>query len=280
MSQLLSWDWWRGLTRKFVLFAGQTGLGILLLIGRAMRAARHPLRLLTVFCVLLTVLGATATTVWAQDDDRAQADYSDAIHVIQPKPVLQKKRFSLSPRLGMTVNDAVYRNFMVGANANYHLTERLYLGGIFQWFNFGDFLGGPTQAYRDVNSQTQALVDAPYLNWAAGAELGFVPLFGKFALFNRTVIFYDISLTAGATYADAATVGNPTSQSGVGGTASLSSRFFVNRWMALNLEVRDVVYFARVRNVADKVMSHSVTLGLGMSFYFPLGFEYSDDRSR
>lgn len=245
-----------------------------------MRAARHSLRFLTALGTVLTVLGATMATGWAQEGDRTQADYSDTIHVIQPKPVLQKKRFSLSPRIGMTVNDAVYRNFMVGASANYHLTERLYLGGLFQWFNFGEILGGPTQVYRDVNSQTQGLVDAPYLNWAAGAELGFVPLFGKFALFNRTVIFYDVSLSAGATFADASTVSNPTSQSGVGGTAALTSRFFVNRWMALNVEVRDVLYFARVRNVADKAMSHSVTLGLGVSFYFPLDFEYSNERSR
>lgn len=229
--------------------------------------------------VFFAVIALTTSTAVAQTSQ--QAEFGDTIHVIQPKPVLQKGRFNLSPRLGVTVNDAIYRNFNVGANANFHISERLYIGGIFHWYDFGDFLGGVTQAYRDVQTETTGSVDAAYLNWAGGLEVGFVPLFGKFALLNRGIIFYDVSLTAGAVFADSSSVSAPAlSNSGPGGTISLNTRLFLNEWMAVNVEVRDVLFSGRLRGQAGGVLTHSVSLGLGMSFYFPLGFEYSDSTAR
>lgn len=224
--------------------------------------------------VALSCLLLFSTTVTAEE--RAQTGYGDQIHVIQPKPVLQKGRFDLTPRLGVTVNDAVFRNVMVGATGHFHFTERVYAGGLFQWYGLTQFIGGETQTYNDVNAQTTALVDAPYLNWAAGAEVGFVPLFGKFALFNRGIIFYDVSLTAGAVFANAASIASPLLQeSNVGGTMSLTTRFFMNDWMALNLEFRDVLYQARLSGVSGTTLSHSVTASLGLSLYLPTTFEYS-----
>lgn len=225
--------------------------------------------LIRFFAASAVVMASMAfmTTAVAQT---SAADYGDSIHVVQPKPVLQKGRFAVTPRVGMTVNDALYRNFKVGASANYHLTERFYLGGLFQWYNFGDLIGGETEVSRTVNAETGAAVDAPYLNWAAGAEVGFVPLYGKFALLNRGILFYDVSLTAGGVFAEAASLNSAAGAGGPGGTVSLSTRLFLNDWMAVNLELRDIIY------TQSGNLSHSVTLGAGMSFYLPTAFEYSE----
>ncbi len=244
-----------------------------------MRDRSHLLQYLTASAALLIVLMLTTSVAVAEEMERA--DFADTIHVIQPKPVLQKGRFNLTPRLGMTINDAVYRNFKVGANANFHITERIYAGGVVQWYNFGDVIGGPTQTFSDVNAQTRATVDAAYLNWGAGAEIGFVPLFGKFAFMNRGIIFYDVALSAGAMFSESTSVSQPAArQSGPAGTVSISTRLFLNEWMAVNVEVRDVLFSGRVRGQPSGVLTHSVTLGAGMSFYFPMGFEYSDSVSR
>ena len=229
--------------------------------------------LLRFFTALVVVVASAAMVAPASADD-ARGDYGDTVHVIQPKPVLQQGRVNLTPRLGMTINDALYRNFHLGVHGNFHITERLFIGALFQWYDFGGILGGETETYRELNAQTRGQADGPFLNWAAGGELGFVPLFGKFALFNRGIIFYDVSLTAGAGYADSAILSAPAASiGGVAGTVSLSTRAFLNEWMAVNLEVRDVIYnFA----VDGRATSHSVTVGMGLSFYFPMSFDYSD----
>ena len=229
----------------------------------------HFLRLLT---AALVVIGSALVVAPAAADD-TPGDYGDTVHVIQPKPVLQQGRFNLTPRFGMTINDALYRNFKFSTNASFHISERLFLGALFQWYDFGSVLGGPTETYRTLNAETSGTADGPFLNWAAGGEIGFVPIFGKFALFNRGIIFYDISVTAGGGVADASRISEPgISNSGGAGTLSISTRAFLNEWMAVNLEVRDVIYHM----FDDRPMSHSVTVGLGMSFYLPMSFEYSD----
>lgn len=236
------------------------------LIGRVMHDTSKLLRYFSAIIVVVSSVGL-ASVASAQT---AVGEYGDAIHVVQPKPVLQKGRFSLTPRVGMTVNDAVHRNFKFGATANYHFTERLYAGALLQWYNFGDLIGGETQASRSVNAETGARVDAPYLNWAAGAEIGFVPLYGKFSLLNRGVIFYDVSVTAGGVFVESSSLMSAGNNAGPGGTLSISSRFFLNDWMAVNVELRDVLY------LQNSALSHSVTLSGGLSLYLPMSFEYSE----
>jgi outer membrane beta-barrel protein len=227
---------------------------------------------------IVMAVGLTLT-VGAQpaSAQESRQQFSDTIHVVQRKPVLQKGRFDLVPRFGMSINDSMYRSFKIGVNGNYHVSERLYVGGLFEWYNFGGILGGPTSNFKDVNTQTRTTADASYLNWAGGLEVGFVPLAGKFALFNRAILFYDLAITAGGVYADASTIALPASQSGVGGTLSVTNRIFFNRWMAANFEVRDVLYTARLRGQQDKSLAHSVTASVGLSMYFPTTFRYSDE---
>lgn len=211
-------------------------------------------------CVGLLLL-VTSGTALAQDTTREEFD--DTIHVIQEKPVLQKGRFELAPRLGTSINDSVYRHLKVGANANFHISERLYLGGLFGWYD----LGGTTSAYEETIDQTSATPDAPQVRWVSGLEAGFKPLLGKFALLGSSIVYYDVSLTAGGAYLDGGSIQNASDQT-FGGMGSISARFFLNDFTALNLEVRDVIYSATLGNTGDS-LSHVVTFGAGASFYLP-----------
>lgn len=219
----------------------------------------------------LSVVGESS---WAQE---TRQEFSDTIHVVQRKPVLQKGRFDLVPRLGMTINDSMYRSYKVGVNGNYHIAERLYVGGVFEWYNFGGVLGGPTSNFKDVNTETSTTADSAFLNWAGGLEVGFVPLAGKFALFNRSILYYDLAITAGGLWTDHSSIALTSARGGAGGTLSVSNRVFFNRWMAVNFEVRDVMYMATVRGVETTNLTHTVTASLGLSMYFPRTFSYSDE---
>ena len=230
------------------------------------------------FCRLVaTVLCCSALLLLFESPASAQQErqeFEDTIHVVQRKPVLQKGRVDFSPRIGMSINDSVYQSFKVGVNANYHLTESMYLGGLFEWYNFGEFLGGPTSEFEALQNETQAFADAPVLNWVGGLEFGYKPLVGKFALFNSGIVFYDFAVTLGGAYINNTSVALPAEQSNFGGTLSLTGRVFLNDWMAVNLELRDIMFVADLRG-QENAFSNVVTFSAGASFYLPTSFEYS-----
>lgn len=215
----------------------------------------------------------TALPAWAQE--KAREDYEDTIHVIQQKPVLQKGRFDLTPRFGVSVNDSMYRHFKVGGNANYHFTENIYLGGLFEWYDFGESLGGLTASFKESQDATRSTTDASIVNWNGGLELGYVPIMGKFAFVDSFIIYYDVAVTVGGAYLDTKTIALAGSQGTFGGTASLSTRVFFTDWLALNLEVRDMIYSADLRG-QQGALTNLVTVSGGLSFYLPTSFEYSE----
>ncbi|AWV90009.1 outer membrane beta-barrel domain-containing protein [Bradymonas sediminis] len=215
---------------------------------------------------------ALATPAFANDTDKE--DFEDTIHVVQRKPVLQKGRFDLTPRFGMSVNDSMYRHFKVGANANYHFTESFYVGALFDWYNFGETLGGPTGAFKASQNATGSISDAAVVNWSGGLELGYVPLVGKFAFAESFIIYYDFAISAGAEYIDSQSIALPASSGGPGGTVALTTRVFFNDWLALNLEVRDLIFSADLKG-QQGALTNIVTVAAGLSFYLPTAFEYS-----
>lgn len=215
---------------------------------------------------------AFAAPALANDTDKE--DFKDTIHVVQRKPVLQKSRFDLTPRFGMSVNDSMYRHFKVGANANYHFTESLYLGAIFDWYNFGDTLGGPTAAFKASQNATGSVSDAAVVNWSGGLEIGYVPIVGKFAFAESFIIYYDVGISLGAEYLDSQSIALPSSVGSPGGTVALTTRIFFNDWLALNLEVRDLIFSADLKGQQGAI-TNLVTVAAGLSFYLPTSFEYS-----
>ena len=227
-------------------------------------------------CTLLAVcfsgLLAPAT---ATAEQQIRKKFKDQIHVVQPKPVLQKKRFELVTRFGLTLNDSIQRRFKAGVSANYHIAEPFYVGGIFEWYDFGNALGGETDSYLELRSQTGAKADSPTMNYYGGLELGFVPLWGKFSLFSSSIVFYDVAVTAGGLYINAESLLLKTPKSTAGGTVSINARIFLNKWIALNAEFRDVIYLADLKG-AEGSFANVASFGLGFSFYLPTAFEYTE----
>lgn len=238
-------------------------------------------RTLALIGALLAFCAATATSpeVSAQDDagqkETLKRKFKDKIHVVQPKPVLQKGRFELAPRLGMTVNDSVVRNYRVGLNANFHILEPLFVGLTFDWYDFGGALGGPTDTFEQVQNQTGTVPESAVMNWFAGLEIGYVPFWGKFAIFNRSIAFYDFAVTVGGGAINAESLAIPAPYTTGGGTISLQGRIFLSKWVAMTLEVRDVIFLADLDG-ASGALTNIASVGLGASFFLPTTFEYSE----
>ncbi|MGM0555026.1 MAG: outer membrane beta-barrel domain-containing protein [Myxococcota bacterium] len=231
------------------------------------------------FCrFLASVLCCGAIVLALQEPAAAQEtrqEFDDTIHVVQRKPVLQKGRLDLVPRIGLTFNDTIYRTMKVGVNANYHIAENLYVGGLFEWYDFGDALGGRTQTFKSIQNETSVAADAPVINWLGGLELGYKPIVGKFALFNSGILFYDLGVTLGGTYVNSQSVSIQNASGGPGATISMVGRVFLNDWMAINLEIRDVIFSADLLGASGTIANVASVSG-GVSLYLPTSFEYSD----
>jgi len=230
------------------------------------------------FASLALCLAAVFTLSLVPDTAEAQrvrAKFDDKVHVVQPKPVLQKGRFELAPRFGGSINDDIYQSFRLGATANFHISESFYVGGLFDWYNFGDALGGPTNTFESLNTETGASTDTARINYTGGLEVGFVPFWGKFSFFNSALIFYDFAVSAGGLWVDAESIAVGSASGKPGGTIALTGRLFLNKWIALNLEVRDVIFLQDLINASDS-FTNVVSVGAGFSFYLPTTFEYSE----
>ncbi len=228
-------------------------------------------------CVAAAFLGLMAPEDASAQQVRRQ--FKDKIHVLQPKPVLQKQRFDISPHIGFSFNDPLFQSVRVGVNANYHISERLYVGALFDWYNFGNALGGITESYQATLDSTSSTPDAPALNFAGGLEVGLVPIFGKFSLFNSGIVYYDAAITLGAMYVDRRGIQLPSIAEGppLGGTASLVMHIFLNEWLSLNFEVRDTLFMATLQDATEASLSHIATATFGVGFYLPTQVSRSTD---
>lgn len=226
------------------------------------------------FFAVLATSALVSNSAFAQDE-RVRKKFDDKIHVVQPKPVLQKGRFELQPKFGFSLNDAINRSFMLGVNANYHITEPLYVGGLFEWYDYGGALGGETNTFELVSNQTGTDADAAKINYMAGLEVGYVPIYGKFAIFNSGIVYYDIAVTLGGAFISAESVLLPSAQNTGGGLIGISGRAFLTRWLAVNVFLRDTIFMADLQGASGS-LTNIVMTGLGVSFYLPTDFERSE----
>jgi outer membrane beta-barrel protein len=172
---------------------------------------------------------------------------------------------------------------MVNLNVVYHLTDTLNLGV------FGGFTA--LQSETDLHSKVDTVLrrDDPdrlqrlgysHTQWLAGFEFGFVPVFGKFMLFNSTALHYDIHLLGGVSYvnrkAEPAVDNGVPSDPVLSGTRpsptlGVGSRLYISDGMALNLQFRDYIYSETPLSVGngESTLSQNYTLSLGLSFFLP-----------
>lgn len=215
----------------------------------------------------------------AEAQDGVRPDDSGRIFVLQRKPFLRKGRLELVPHFGMTVNDSLIRQYDGGGQLVFHFTEDFWFGGTFSWFDFGE-LGGVTEDYFEVLEKTQSIPDVVEMSWYAGADFGYVPVSGKFALFNSGIIYYDLSLFVGGGYATYLSGGAGGETGAPAGSIGIQPRIFLTRWLALTGQVRDTIFLASLKSGSgtEDSLTHVVTVTGGLSIFIPFGFEYTQAR--
>ncbi len=199
----------------------------------------------------------------------------DEIFVLQLKPFLRKNRVELAPSFGTTVNDALIKQFEVGGSLTWHMTEDFYLAGTFGWFDLGE-LGGVTDEYFDVLDKTNAAPEVVELRLFAGGHVGYVPLNGKFAIFDSAIVYYDASVYLGGGFMTHITDTTGGEVGAPAGEVGLKLRVFLTRWLSLYVDAKDRIMPAELKDGSSLVQF--VLVSGGVSVFVPFDFQYTTER--
>jgi outer membrane beta-barrel protein len=129
-------------------------------------------------------------------------------------------------------------------------------------------------------------------------NMGYVPGYGKFALFNRQIIHWEVWISAGfgATFTEVI-ARNPADQASkafkntaLTPNAGLGGRLFLTDWMTVNIALRDYIIADKYEPLApcmnaddckahaDSALVNNVMVYAGVGFYLPTKFTYKTPR--
>ena len=204
---------------------------------------------------------------------KKKREFNDKIVVIQRKPFIRRNRVELAPMFYGGVNDSLLFQVGVGGQINYHILEWLYVGvyGGWQDWRFTDRKNnGLSDAYEDVVDATNAVPTTSIVDGYVGAIVGFVPVYGKFSIFNTSVVHWDLSLGIGG-----GTVYTRANGFVGGGILSVDHRWYFLKWLSLNVGVKGWIYYEDI-GTREGIFTHW-QVGIGVGFWLPASWTYSSE---
>ncbi len=260
--------------------------------------------------------GTTAAEVAAArtptDNVVVQGERWKDILVLPRRPVLKSRRVELVPMYTVSFNNPLIRSHGVGAQLNYFLSEVLWLGLEGQYY-FPEQSSGSTGTYFLIGAQDKVLPAVNKLVFSALLDFGYVPTYGKFALFNRTVVHWEAYVTAGVGTFMSQVIPVKLSDPSFNNLSAMvnfgvGTRLFLTKWMALNAYLKAYGHLETFEPVANSAYDRTgsacsmkaakseddyaacrkdggrtdfpfdVVFGIGLSFFLPPSFEYKLQR--
>lgn len=219
--------------------------------------------------------------------------WQDIVVVIR-KPFLKVRRWEMQPMLSTTMNDNMIRHYGAGAQINYYLTDVLAVGLEGQYF---------TKQFREpfdlVARQARRLPTINKYNFAAGFNFHYVPVYGKFAVLDKHIVTWETFFTAGLGVTQSEVIPRDPRFEGFSNilitpNVGASMRFFLFKWMTINVGIRDYLFIDKYEPVgrsdtmndtaeeakenADSAFINNVMFQLSVSFWLPPTFEYTTFR--
>ncbi|HXU05165.1 MAG TPA: outer membrane beta-barrel domain-containing protein [Polyangia bacterium] len=218
------------------------------------------------------------------------------IVVVPRKAFLKGHRLEIAPIAGITVNDNLIRHYLFAVDLNFFLTDALWVGLQGQYF------------VKQLSTQEELVglqfVRSSTLNrylYGGAFNMGYVPVYGKFALFNRSIIHWEIWASGGfgITVTENITR-NPAEQDRKGfknnaltPNVGLGSRFFLTDWLTVNFALRDYLIIDKYeplpsesncttsdacKAAAAGVLVNNFIAYVGVGLYLPTKFTYKTPR--
>jgi outer membrane beta-barrel protein len=215
------------------------------------------------------------------------------IVVVQQKHFLKGGRLELQPFTGITVNDNLIRHYVFGADINYFLTDVFWVGLEGQYFihqltNEEELLGSEYNLAPTLNEY----------KYGGALNFGYVPVYGKFAFLNKSIVSWEIFASAGIGVTITKVIPRDPANSALAFTntdltpnVGLGSRFFLLDWLSVNFALRDYILpdkfeprpdgpgvgidtAAQAKAAAQSRLVNNLVFSVGVGFYLPSKFHY------
>lgn len=222
-----------------------------------------------------------------------KVSWQDIVTVIR-KPFLKIRRWDLIPMLATTMNDNMVRHVSAGAQLSYYLTDVLSVGVEGQYYS---------KSFREpfdlVARQARRLPTINQYNFSGALNFHYVPVYGKFAILDKNIVTWETYFTAGLGITQSEVVPRDPRFPGftnllITPNVGASMRFFLFKWMTVNVGIRDYLFVDKFEPVnrdamtnataedakenADSAFINNVMFQLGISFWLPPTFEYTTFR--
>lgn len=211
----------------------------------------------------------------------SEADaFEDKVPPISGQLYPKRGRIELTAGASLSVNDPFYTKTFGSLKLTWHVSE-LFSAGIHGAGGLASATGSTAicpanQGCRPADDVQLRQVPGK-IEWLAGAEGAFAPVYGKLNLLAELPVHFDLAVLVGVdwiTYqkvADLQTaqLGPPGSDSSPGGHLGLGMRFFFGGFMGLRFEVRDYLYSAEIGSTGQSHLQNQLFVDLGLSFFFP-----------
>jgi outer membrane beta-barrel protein len=210
------------------------------------------------------------------------------IVVVPRRPILKYHRVEIIPTYNVTVNNTLYRHHGFGGILNFFLSETLNIALEATYY----------QEQQQQHFFQRGLADRvlPSVNrywWSATFNFGYVPVYGKFALFNKYIFQWEMYIGAGLGVIQTEWIPrDPANQSQTNFNVlwhiDLGSRLFLTKWLAIQVYLKDYMMVdslepngrttVTVPMNDEKSFVNNVVFGVGVGMFLPTGFEYKYTR--
>ena len=171
----------------------------------------------------------------------AQRSWEDIV-VVPRKAFLKGGRVELAPFSAISMNDAMIRHYSFGGDLTYYLSDVFSVGAEGQYF-----IKERSERESLVGFQYNRVTTLNRFKYSGSLVFGYVPGYGKFGLFNKYIVHWDVTLNAGIgliwteiipVIPDDAIWGNMN----ICPHIAISTRMFVTDWLALSIGLRDYIF--------------------------------------
>jgi len=214
------------------------------------------------------------------------------IVVVERKDFLKSGRLELVPFTGVSINDNLIRHYAFGLDLNYFLSDALWVGLQGQYF-----IKSLSDREELIGLQYNRIPTLNRYLYSAALNFGYVPVYGKFAWFNKSIVHWEIWASAGVGWLRSEVIPrNPGLLSWTNDllavNAGIGSRMFLFDWLTLNFALRDYGFLDRfeptnrdpaaslatVKGQADSKLVQNVMAYVGIGMYLPTKFTYKAPR--
>jgi outer membrane beta-barrel protein len=193
---------------------------------------------------------------------------------------LKKGRLELSPSATLSFRDAFFTKYILGGTVTYHPLETLGVSlragyalpgvsGSAQLCTFNDSAGCSAPRFEDLDGKAPGQI-----TMMGGLDLQWAPIYGKVSLLAEKFIHFDMYAIGGVSAVqyrgppEAGTSGASSAYIAPGANVGIGARFFLNRWMTVRTEVRDLIYVEKAL-IPAQVLRNQLLFELGFSFFLP-----------